>query len=543
MRIALISHTSLLAGAEKVLLNMALSLYEKDCIEIYLFAYGDGELKNQAANAGIRYISLENNLPWYLFVKDDIGEIADHWRNVQKSTEELTRYFLKYGIDCVLINTMTNLSGLIAAANLKLPSILWIHGIIDHMLLPQSGSDFKMVCDRVLINGATIVFCPTNWIKEHYQHYRNDISVVPNFTIVPDQIIDYPTNISSTVFTCFNTWNHVKGMDCLIDAAEIVKNEGKEFELNFYGSGEQQAILAELIEKKQLNGYVNLKGRVANISEVLNQSHALITASLIEPFGMTLIEAMAHARPIIVSDNSGHLEIVDDSNFGFLCETGNPASFAKKMIWVLENLDDAKKMGLNGYYVAKQKFNGTHATLEFIELIKKAHREQKFVDRSIYIDLMFGLLSPFLKETKQSLIEVPKNEDGNFLQIGEPLVPVGIYMNRSYKVKCTFDRMQEICFLIGTHHEVVTGTLGLKIFLNGSLLRECTAHLEKVADNSWVSFEFNQISHIRNKEITFTLSLNSENKVSVYENAMNYSVLTNFKNRLISKGDICCKIR
>jgi hypothetical protein len=135
MKIALVSHTSQLAGAEKILLNMASLLKNDYSVEVFLFAYGDGPMKEYAQNNNINYISLDNPLPWYLYVNDNSEQISLHWGEVQTSVSELVKLFKKIGIQSIVINTMTNLSGFLAASELNIPSILWIHGINSKLLV------------------------------------------------------------------------------------------------------------------------------------------------------------------------------------------------------------------------------------------------------------------------------------------------------------------------------------------------------------------------------------------------------------------------
>ena len=434
MKIAFISHSPHMFGAEKILINMAKRLQLDYNIEPYIFASGTGSMKLMAESNGLNYYSLDNSMPWYLFIDDDPNLIVQHFYELNKCTEELFKNLMGLGIDCVVINTLTGLSGMLAAAKLNIPSLLWVHGIIDHMLVPSSGSKFKIVCDRLLVQSATAVICPSNWIKDHYQYYRKDINVILNFTFVPDEPLTYPTGVST--FCCLNTWDHHKGIECLIHAAKILKEKDILYKINFYGDGLLKSKMNNLIETYKLGNYVFLKERVADISDIFSISHALVTASQIEPFGMTLIEAMAHARPIIVSETSGHKEILEDKKYGYFCNVNDPEGFAEKMEWIVNNHNEARIMGLEGYEKATKLYDGENSSEQMYFILRKIIGEKQTtniveqINDYIYCDLFTSLLELFLKyDDSHQLIGIV--DHGNKCSNDRMLITKKIYVDNT----------------------------------------------------------------------------------------------------------------
>ena len=64
-----------------------------------------------------------------------------------------------------------------------------------------------------------------------------------------------------------------------------------------------------------------------------------------EPFGLTVIEAMAMGLPVIASDSGGPAEVVRDRWNGFTFEAGNAVQLADQLSWVLANPRDAAAIG------------------------------------------------------------------------------------------------------------------------------------------------------------------------------------------------------
>ncbi|MBY0206803.1 glycosyltransferase family 4 protein [Paenibacillus cucumis (ex Kampfer et al. 2016)] len=543
MRLALISHTSALAGAERMLLNMANYLSKcSENVEVFIFAHGNGPLEKQCELMGLNYIKLDNTLPWYLFVKDNLSELTEHWKNVNVSKEELKQYFLNLGIECVVINTLTNLPGILASNELKIPSVLWIHGIIDSMTLGNE-SQFKLTCDHVLIGGASKIICPSNWVKEHYEFYRSDITVIPNFTEVPSSFTPFPAK-DSFVFSCLNTWNSIKGIDLLIEAASILKQRGRSFVLNLYGDGPDELYFKNLVVEKNLDEIVTFNPRVSDVSSIYYNSHALITASLVESFGMTLIEAMAHGRPVIASKVGGHVDIIMDMENGIFSKSVNPLSFAEQMEWALDNIDKLEIIGMNAYEFVREKYSEERVATTFIEIVKHSLNSEKGFDLKIpfvtmieMFNLTLGSPLELSGENTDVLVQVVEP-----LMVGSPQMPVKIKSFKTYELISPIENMDKIEFFIGTHSKPVAGELVLKICYNGISIRESSVRLEDVKDNSWVPFTFSSIKNLANKKISFLLTLISNDEISIYEDVQKTKM-----NRILSKfrrsGIICCRIQ
>jgi glycosyltransferase involved in cell wall biosynthesis len=84
----------------------------------------------------------------------------------------------------------------------------------------------------------------------------------------------------------------------LIEAFAMLKQQP--IELHIYGSGPQQDVLKALIETKAAK--VSLMGEVKNVHEILAQYDGYISASELEGFSLSILEAMAAKLPLLLSD-------------------------------------------------------------------------------------------------------------------------------------------------------------------------------------------------------------------------------------------------
>jgi glycosyltransferase involved in cell wall biosynthesis len=121
----------------------------------------------------------------------------------------------------------------------------------------------------------------------------------------------------------------VKDHAFLIHACQRLKENGLEFLCLIAGEGPEQANLERLIDDFDLLECVRLLGH-------LNHSHLLgfyeiadvvVLTSRSEGIPLTLMEAMAYAKPVIAPAITGIPELVADGKTGFLYPPGNLEEF------------------------------------------------------------------------------------------------------------------------------------------------------------------------------------------------------------------------
>ncbi len=74
-----------------------------------------------------------------------------------------------------------------------------------------------------------------------------------------------------------------------------------------------------------------LLGRVASPSDLYNACSVYCQPSVTEGFGIGILEAMAHGRPVIASQGAGASDLVDDGVTGFVVPIRNPGAIAERI--------------------------------------------------------------------------------------------------------------------------------------------------------------------------------------------------------------------
>jgi glycosyltransferase involved in cell wall biosynthesis len=111
-----------------------------------------------------------------------------------------------------------------------------------------------------------------------------------------------------------------KNQQYLVQAFEALKNEP--VELHIYGSGPQQQQLQDLINRTQVR--VVLKGEVKAAARLIPEYDAFVMSSEFEGFSLSVLEAMAMQRPLLLSDIPSFREQCADTALFFdLKDTGS----------------------------------------------------------------------------------------------------------------------------------------------------------------------------------------------------------------------------
>ena len=94
-----------------------------------------------------------------------------------------------------------------------------------------------------------------------------------------------------------------------------------------------------------------------------------------EGLGLAILEASAMEKPVIVTDIRGCREAVDDGKTGILVPLRNPEKLAEAIIYLLNNPEKTKEMGIRGREKVLREFDEriifSRIKIEYQRLIKE----------------------------------------------------------------------------------------------------------------------------------------------------------------------------
>ncbi|MCE4613747.1 MAG: glycosyltransferase family 4 protein [Desulfurococcales archaeon] len=134
-----------------------------------------------------------------------------------------------------------------------------------------------------------------------------------------------------------------KGFQTLIRAMPSVLREVPEAFLVIIGEGPYRRVLEELARRLGLEERVIMPGYLdeAEKKEALADSDLVVIPSLIEPFGLVALEAMALGKPLVATKVDGLREILEP--YDFLVDPGDPVELASKITQLLLDADTRER--------------------------------------------------------------------------------------------------------------------------------------------------------------------------------------------------------
>ena len=147
---------------------------------------------------------------------------------------------------------------------------------------------------------------------------------------------------------CLSRLEAEKNLEVLIEAMRTVTTAIPQAVCVVAGAGDEQAKLQRQIDAASLGGKVRLLGFQADPLSLVRAGNLFVLPSALEPFGLSIVEAMALGVPVIAVRAGGPREIVVEGVSGLLVPPGSPAEMGTKIIAVLQQSDLAMRLGAGG---------------------------------------------------------------------------------------------------------------------------------------------------------------------------------------------------
>ena len=96
------------------------------------------------------------------------------------------------------------------------------------------------------------------------------------------------------------------------------------------------------------------------LSKLFSEATVGVLPSICEPFGLSLIEAMAHGLPVIGSSRDAMPEIIDNGRSGYLVDAGDSHALAERLIELLSSPELCARLGSYGRARVTERFLWNH---------------------------------------------------------------------------------------------------------------------------------------------------------------------------------------
>ena len=371
-RILFISHGPLLYGAQRSLLAF-LTGVNREIIEPFLLIPREGPLADEARKLDIPVIILPVN-HWVAF-----GDTAkmNYFRRVtkvlyglKKRVADIASVITQHDIDLVYTNTVTLIEGALAARATKRPH-LW------HLREHVSGNkDLKAALSATLISKTIAalsdkIIMNSQSLGEGYKISlkNNKVAVVYNgvdlnsFPLSNDNQHIFRQELglgqSTKVISLIGSITPRKGLNTFIEMSSKLTSNFDDIAFIVAGDGEAR-LTSELkakVNQLGLSDRFHFVGWRTDVDSILRDTDLLVVSAEQEPFGRTVVEAMAAGVPVVSTRCGGPEEIIIDGETGFLVPANGADELASAAAKVLSDPALASAFSTKGRLRVEKMFS------------------------------------------------------------------------------------------------------------------------------------------------------------------------------------------
>lgn len=242
---------------------------------------------------------------------------------------------------------LCGIPAVVAKKSLKIPYVVWGQG--SDIYLPDR---FTRMTSKSILQNADAVLALTEDMKQKIREICDkEISVVPNGIDLERFKISSGDkkegNAKAVIF--IGRLHPVKGVQYLIEAMAIVRQQMPDVKLVIVGDGVERARLEKLAERLNLNDCIQFTGQVPqeSIPRLMHQADVFALSSLSESFGIVNLEAMAAGLPIVATNVGGIPDIVEEGVNGYLVNAKNPEEIAERVVILLQDDEMREEISAN----------------------------------------------------------------------------------------------------------------------------------------------------------------------------------------------------
>jgi glycosyltransferase involved in cell wall biosynthesis len=154
-----------------------------------------------------------------------------------------------------------------------------------------------------------------------------------------------------------NLRHDVKDHPTFLRAARRVRAAMPDAAFVVAGEGELTDTMRALAAQLEIEHDVFFTGRCHDVAGLLSVSDVCVLSSRAEGFSNAILEYMAAARPVVATDVGGAREAIVEGETGFLVAAGDDEALAERIVMLLREPEEARRMGQSGRLRVEQKFS------------------------------------------------------------------------------------------------------------------------------------------------------------------------------------------
>jgi glycosyltransferase involved in cell wall biosynthesis len=264
----------------------------------------------------------------------------------------LAGYVRREGIDLIHTHlTSADIVGRLVGRWLSVPVVSTLHNVPEDY---EKQQRYRYWLERYTSGLADhLAFCSEQLRQMFLRRWRlpaHKTSTILNgvamdvYLAVPAGVPPRPAGLGPLI-TTIGRLHEQKAQEVLIEAAKFVLAAHPTARFMIVGHGPREEQLKALARQLGLADKIDFAGVRYDIPEVLGQSDIFALSSAWEGLPVVGVEAMAAARPVVMTDVGGVRDLVDHERTGLIVPPGDPAVLAQALIRLLDDDERRREMG------------------------------------------------------------------------------------------------------------------------------------------------------------------------------------------------------
>ena len=224
------------------------------------------------------------------------------------------------------------------------------------------------LCRIVAVSKNIEFMAHSNWPEANVKNIYLGVQSVVGEKLICRRHLQIPQN--AIMVMCTANFNHIKGLDVLVNAIKHMASMQSLNNILFYIVGQPQKDkeeLQQLIDDADVADHVRLIGISNDIPAYLNAADIYVQPSRNEGLPLALMEACSAGLPIVASRVGGIPEVAIDGENTILFTSENSKEFAMALMRLANDQSLQERMGEKSKQIYNEKFSMKQNVAKLIE--------------------------------------------------------------------------------------------------------------------------------------------------------------------------------
>jgi glycosyltransferase involved in cell wall biosynthesis len=241
--------------------------------------------------------------------------------------------------------------------------------VVSERCVDSWKAGWQLWCDRKLTPRTDRLIGNSQAVAAFYADLgfpRDRLLVIPNgiepatdSTRTRQSICDeFDFPVDSKIIGCVGRLAPQKRVSDLIWAMELLQSLQPSSRLLIIGDGPQRKALEDFARNIRLSDVIRFAGHRSDVANILPHMDMFCLASDFEGQSNSLMEAMAHGLPVVVSDIAPNVELVEHEKTGLVVPVGDRPAFTRACDRLIkdESLGDSLGKAAKDYIIREHSF-------------------------------------------------------------------------------------------------------------------------------------------------------------------------------------------